>query len=233
MAIGAIASVISGRKQAKAARNAASLAAQAGEQARIDQNRALRQIESDVRPFRQFGTQALSELGQFLGLNAGDEDPNVTSNRVAELVANTPGAKFRAREGQRAVERGAAARGLLNSGRSLRETARFSDNLASQEFDNAVRRLFGGVQVGQNATNTLANARAGNANALTEIGTGTAINVGNLNQQAAEASASGIVGAANSLSSFAQDAITLNSLGAFGTGGFGQPSAGRRIPVVV
>ena len=52
-----------------------------------------------------------------------------------------PGFQFRLREGQKALERSAAARGGLQSGGTLKSLARFSQGLASDEFQRAFDRF--------------------------------------------------------------------------------------------
>lgn len=57
-----------------------------------------------------------------------------------ELLQLDPGYQFRVQQGQQALERSAAARGGLLSGRALKDTADFSQGLASQEFGQAFAR---------------------------------------------------------------------------------------------
>ena len=52
-----------------------------------------------------------------------------------------PGFQFRLKEGQKALERSAAARGGLQSGGTLKSLARFSQGVASDEFQRAFDRF--------------------------------------------------------------------------------------------
>lgn len=61
------------------------------------------------------------------------------SNEI--LMQQDPGYQFRLKQGQEALERSAAARGGLLSGRAARDTADYSQGLASQEFGNSWNRL--------------------------------------------------------------------------------------------
>lgn len=71
-------------------------------------------------------------------------------NRLTEIMSSPeaanrllqidPGYQFRLQQGQQALERSAAARGGLLSGRALKDTADFSQGLASQEFGQAFAR---------------------------------------------------------------------------------------------
>lgn len=57
-----------------------------------------------------------------------------------EEVLNDPGYKFRESRGQKALEASAAARGTLNTGGTLKGIVEYGQNLASQEYGNAVNR---------------------------------------------------------------------------------------------
>jgi hypothetical protein len=111
-----------------------------------------------------------------------------------------PGYAFRLAEGQKAIDRSAAARGGLQSGSALKAAARFGQDLGSQEYQNAFNRyqvnranqlnpLQSLMGTGQSAANTLTSAAG-------QLGQG-------LNQSAlasGQARASGYVGSANALS---------------------------------
>lgn len=112
-----------------------------------------------------------------------------------------PGYQFRLDEGQKALERSAAARGLLASGSTLKGIQRFAQGEASQEYTNAFNRyqvnrsnqlnpLQSLMGAGQSATNTLTGAAG-------QQGQNQATNLIN----AGQARASGYVGSANALSS--------------------------------
>jgi hypothetical protein len=51
-----------------------------------------------------------------------------------------PGYQFRMSEGMKALERSAAARGLLQSGGTLKGIQQYGQNLASSEYENAFSR---------------------------------------------------------------------------------------------
>lgn len=61
---------------------------------------------------------------------------------VADLQTD-PAYQFRQEQGQKAIERSAAAKGTLLTGGTLQDVASFADNLASQEFDKLYQRSFG------------------------------------------------------------------------------------------
>lgn len=88
-----------------------------------------RQVELQ-EPFRQAGVNALPEL--------------VEASRYTpfgmEQFQTDPGYGFRLKEGLRALESSAAARGGLLSGNTMRGITRYGQGLASEEFGNAFNR---------------------------------------------------------------------------------------------
>jgi hypothetical protein len=114
--------------------SAASKAARAQERAATEgaaaQERMFnRQVELQ-EPFRQAGVNALPEL--------------IAASRYQpfgmEQFQQDPGYAFRMKEGLRALENTAAARGGLLSGNQMRGVTRFGQELGSQEFTNAFNR---------------------------------------------------------------------------------------------
>ena len=135
-----------------------------------------RQVELQ-EPFREVGVNALPEL-----VEASRYDPFTLEKFQAD-----PGYQFRLREGLKALDRTAAARGGLLSGAQLRGVTRFGQELGSQEFGNAFNRYNIGFQnrlnplqsltgMGQTTTNTLAN-QAGQYGQNLAQGAATAANI--------------------------------------------------------
>lgn len=170
----------------KAAKTQAAAADRAGD---VQREIFERQVELG-KPYREAGEFALNKLIPLateytpFGMNQFQQDP---------------GYGFRMSEGMKALERGAAARGGLLSGGTLKATQRFGQDLASQEYQNAFNRYqaerqarLGPLQslagVGQTAANTLG-AQAGQygSNMADVLGAG------------AQARASGYMGAANAI----------------------------------
>jgi hypothetical protein len=93
--------------------------------------------------------------------------PAYSGPTEAELHAD-PGYQFRVAEGQKALERSAAGKGLLLSGGQLKDLTRFGQEMGAQEYGAAYAR---GYQKNQDvygrtlATNALTDARAYRANA--------------------------------------------------------------------
>ena len=105
-----------------------------------------------------------------------------------------PGYAFRLSEGQKAIDRSAAARGGLQSGSALKAAARFGQEMGSQEYQNAFSRyqtnrsnqlnpLFGLMNTGIGAANNLTDIAGqqgqNRANALNAQGYYGAVNAAN------------------------------------------------------
>lgn len=175
-ALGAGASIYSGSKAASAQRKAA-------DQSVAEQRRQYDITRADYAPWRSAGVGALDMLSRAYGI--GGQAPDMTA------FTASPGYEFRYNEGLRAIDRGAAARGLLHSGPAVKAEQRFGEGLASSEFGDWWNRLAGvaGVgqqataavtQAGQNSANNISNAYTaqGNARASSFANTGSAINSG-------------------------------------------------------
>lgn len=87
------------------------------------------------------------------GAASGTQTSNPYEQRLQQLV-NNPNSisdsnayKFRFNQGQQALERGAAAKGMLNSGNTLAALAQYGQGMASDEYGNEVSRL--GAMSGQ------------------------------------------------------------------------------------
>ncbi len=75
-----------------------------------------------------------------------------------------PGYGFRFDEGQRAIERSAAARGMGLSGGILRELARYGQGIGSAEYGNVYNRIAGIAGLGQTGQSLTAQAGMNSAN---------------------------------------------------------------------
>ena len=212
MAIGTATAILGGTIGAallgsNASNRAASTQAQAAEKAGdLSLLVAERQIESQEKqfaaqaalqePWRQAGIGALNKLQ-----TASDYTPFGTAQFQAD-----PGYAFRLSEGQKALDRSAAARGGLISGGAMKAAQRFGQDLGSQEYQNAYNRALTGynADVAREATgyNRLAALAGYGQTATGQIGAAgqnMASNVGNLMTSGAAANAAGQVGGTNAL----------------------------------
>ena len=122
----------------------------------------LKESEKNFQPYADVGTGALDALAHSLGLaNSKGVGPN--GQDYSEFF-KSPGYQFRLDEGLKAVQRSAAAKGILQSGGTLKGIDQYAEGLASQEFGNYQSKLFSLAGMGQSAAGSLANIAANRAN---------------------------------------------------------------------
>ena len=100
-----------------------------------------RQYEEGVQrqqPFLTAGTNALTRM------QAGEFAPPTAFSFGTKDYQADPGYAFRLSEGQKALDRSAAARGGLISGGALRAATRYGQDMGSQEYQNAYSRALTG-----------------------------------------------------------------------------------------
>lgn len=168
-------------KQAEATTEAAGMSAQASREALDLQRRMYEEGVARQQPFYQTGVNALTKLAA-----AADYTPFGMQQFQAD-----PGYAFRLSEGQKALERSAAARGGLLSGATGKALQRYGQEMGSQEFTNAFNRYqaerqarLGPLQslagVGQTTAQQLGAAGQGYAGAANQLAMTNAANQGNL-----------------------------------------------------
>jgi hypothetical protein len=173
---------------ASASRSAASTQAAAADRAAELQNQQFQQTREDLAPYRAAGQTALNALTplatnyQKFGMDQFQQDP---------------GYGFRLSEGQKALDRQAAARGGLISGSALKAAQRYGQDMGSQEYMNAFNRYQTERNAQLNPLQSLAGVGQTTANQLGQFGATNAANVGNLMTGGAAAQAAGQVGMAN------------------------------------
>lgn len=117
--------------QGSATGDAADKQAAAADRANQLQYQMYQQNRADQEPWRKAGADALS------GLANADFQRDFTS---ADFQKD-PGYDFRMQEGQKALERSAAARGGLQSGGTLKALSKYGQDYASNEYNNAYNRF--------------------------------------------------------------------------------------------
>lgn len=201
-------------------RAAKTQAAAADRSAELEREMFERQVELQA-PFREAGVRALGKL----------EAASEYTPFGMQQFQTDPGYGFRMSEGMKALERGAAARGGLLSGNTLRATQRFGQDLASQEYTNAFNRYQTERNARLNPLQSLAGVGQTATNQLGQAGQSYASGAGEAMGAAAQARASGYMGAANAIggglnqylnysNNQAQNALLQQALAQRG-GGFG------------
>jgi len=239
--IGAGASLIGGAMSAGAAGKAADAqAAAAAQSTALQRDIFNKQVELQA-PFRAGGLTAQNRLLTLLGLNPMDaavygtksEDGTSTLPQGLNVDPNSPdfgkyardfsmadyqadpGYAFRLKEGLKALDAQAAARGGMISGAALKAAGRYGQDYASNEYANAFNRyqmnranqlqpLQSLMGVGQTATNATSNAAGtyGAAAGSNALAAGNALASGAVGQANAWNSAFGGVGKAFNSSTY-------------------------------
>ncbi len=172
------------------ARSAANVQAGAADRAaELQREQFERQVELQA-PFREAGVRALPEL---------EAASRYTPFGMQQFTAD-PGYGFRLSEGQKALDRQAAARGGLISGGALKAAQRYGQEMGSQEYTNAFNRYQTERQARLNPLQSLAGVGQTSVAQLGAAGQAMATGVGEAGGQAAQARASGYMGGANALS---------------------------------
>lgn len=129
------------------------------------------QQRADLAPYREAGLPTLEAQNALLGLAGPD-----AANAAMAQFTQSPGYQWQLDQGLRAVDAGAAARGILNSGATLKAEQAYGSGLAAQEFGNYYNRLMALTNLGETAAaggaqtaNSAANAALGGANAQSSI----------------------------------------------------------------
>ncbi len=210
--IGAGASLLGASKSSKASKSAARAQTKATNKAikesrrqfdvaRKDEREYIDQAREDATPWRKAGRNAVTQLRIMSGLvKPWHEDYDEFNDPFK--YKHDPGYRFRQKEGKKAIERSAAARGNLLSGRTLKAAGRWAQDYASNEYGRAYDRH---MQDKAFRRNTLASMAGYGPMPSPAPSTGATIQHGNnlaeLYAQGGNARAAGIVGGANAWSS--------------------------------
>jgi hypothetical protein len=176
----------------------------------------LAQQKQLLNPWYSAGTSAVNTLST---------DPSVTapfSYSAADMV-NDPGYQFRVNEGEKGINTAAAARGLWNSGGTMKALNQYDVNQANQYYGQDYARsenTFRANQAsrldllknlsasGQQAANTESAATGAYGAASTQNNQFTAQELTQIQSQIADAQASGDVAKANALGSLISGAVS-------------------------
>lgn len=199
--------------QANATRYAADLNAQYSKDALSLQSQQFDRTQHNLAPFIETGQEAVRKLGDATWTpDTPDLMTGFDGQKFGESFTGDPGFQFRLAEGQRALERSSASRGVGLSTGSQKALARFGQDYASNEYQRAYQRsentfntnktnqfnrLASLAGIGQTAVNTQVGADENAANVGGSILTGAGRTAADLATQEGNARASGYVGSAN------------------------------------
>lgn len=228
MAIGTAAAILGGSvisgvmgnkaagKQAGAARDAAATQAASAAEATALQREMWQQQVTAQKPWQEAGVNALTQLTQGTAPGGTMVRPFAQSDYQAD-----PGYAFRLKEGMKALESTAAARGGLLSGNAMRGAVGYGQEMGSQEYQNAYNRyqtdqgnqynrLASMAGLGQVANVSLAGAGQNFANTAGANMMTTGANAGNALMAAGNANASSYQGWGNALGTGLQQLGQIN-----------------------
>ena len=87
------------------------------------------QSREDLEPWRKTGTAALEKVSKLIEAGPGE-------------YTKSPGYEFRLKEGVNALERGASAKGMLDSGAEKKALVKFGQDYATNDYDNFLDRFY-------------------------------------------------------------------------------------------
>jgi hypothetical protein len=144
----------------------------AADKANSAQMRGLEQSRADLAPWRDAGGAAIPAVQNAAGLNG-----QAGYDAAMAGFHTSPGYGFALDQGLRALDHGAAAKGILNSGDTLKAEQRYGTGLADQAFGEYYNRLFKLSELGENAATKTASATADAAKGIaqTDLSEGSAL----------------------------------------------------------
>lgn len=184
--IGAVATVGGAAISASAAKKAGGQQAGAAQTALDFQQGVYNDTTANLAPYRDTGVNALGSLSQFYGLPAVSGSSVPAGNALDSFTAftKTPFYQFPLQQGQDALNRGAASKGLSLSGGQLASLDKYTQGYASQGFDSYIKGLASLANLGENAS--VQQGSQGNASAQNVSGTeqtlGNALAAGTIGQ---------------------------------------------------
>jgi Chaperone of endosialidase len=183
-----------------------------------------------LQPYLQNYQQAqggVRQLGNVLGLNGARGNETAT-----QALQATPGYQFQMKQGDAAVNAGAAANGTLNSGNQALALQQQGQGLAGNTYQNYVQNLLPYMGLAQNSAGGisnvdtgLGNAVAGQNNMLGNLNFATQTGIGNANANAAlapltaDANIFNLIGSLGKMGTPGGGTVGGNIFGSFGGGG--------------
>jgi hypothetical protein len=217
--LGAGATIIAGDKASHAQQQSAS-------QAINEQQSEYNQTRADYAPWRAAGSTALGALMSAYGLggssgspgSAGSAAPGTAGTEGAKASGpyggffQSPGYQWQFDQGIKAIDHGAASRGLLGSGATVKAEERYGQGLASSDFNNYTSGLAQVAGLGTQGTN-----------ATTQAGTTAASNISNELIASGNARASSYANAGSAVNSGLNNVMSaylMQNMGMFNNPGF-------------
>ena len=186
------------RQQAAASMASQQRANLAESQARTEA--ATKKAQEYMNPWREAGTDALGKLQAKIDAGPGEFE-------------KSPGYEFRLAEGQKAIERSAAARGGVLSGAAVKAGMKYGQDFATNDYDNFLRRYYESMEPlermsgqGMNASQIMGGYATQGARDMANQGQVATNKIGEATQYGAESKAGGVVSSADIIAQQQQQA---------------------------
>ena len=115
-------------------------------------NHAYGAIQSDTAPYIQNGMDSNNLIQQLLS------GGSINGTNINNFLANTPGYQFALDSGNRAINGSQAAKGMLNSGSTLRGLTQFGQQLGTNTYQNYMDNLLKQATLGVTSQGILSDA---------------------------------------------------------------------------
>jgi hypothetical protein len=174
----------------------------------------LSQQRNDLLPYTQAGYPTLQAQGDLLGMNGPDAAATAMNN-----FQTSPGYQWQLGQGLRAIDAGAASKGLLGSGATIKAEQTYGSGLANQQFQQYYNNLMGISTLGENAAaggastaNTAGSLAQGAGNTQASIFGNLASGLGNQVNTLFNAKAAGIGGNTGAAFNSAYQPVSVDQL---------------------
>lgn len=114
------------------------------------------QVQQQYDPWSQYRDEAGTQLANQMGQPSPSDiyQQKLAQMSTGQFTPDDPSYQWRYNQGQQAVERSLAARGLLNSGNAGIELQQYGQGAASQEYGAQFNRMLQGLAGSEDAYNT-------------------------------------------------------------------------------
>jgi hypothetical protein len=184
------AALVGSAMASNAAGNAASMQSDAANRASAVSQAQYAQQREDAAPWRQAGTTALTGL----------QDSKFQDTFDMNKFQQDPGYQFRMDEGNKAINAAASARGMSNSGATMKALTRYGQDYSSGEYAKAYDRFNNDRTTQFNRLSSLAGIGQTANSQLAQAGMNNANQIGSNIMGAGNAAAAGAIGQSNAIS---------------------------------
>jgi hypothetical protein len=174
-----------------ASSNAANTEANAANNASQTQWNMFQQQQANAQPWMQSGQQNLATL------NAQMANGSLTNAMTMQQFQQDPGYQFQLQQGQNAINRSAASRGLLNSVGTEQTLDAYTQGMANTDYQQALQNFTANQQQRYNMLSGLSQQGLQATGMTNAAGANAANNISSNQMASGNAQAAGIMGQAN------------------------------------